>query len=306
MKLSTLFCLLLSLQAFGQTPFKLTMSPLDISDTINENTRLKKFKNFMSTVDPLTIIAEAKEHPNNVHLLSKIKGKWLVYDMEGRFSISDISKAGRFLVYEHVLGNSLQTSSYTVVTFYIVDPQRRSFCQFIQRDDREEHAEGLQRENETDKQWEKRTANFKPNEEEYSANITLKGDLLSINPTVRINTVTYKEPLKDVIAKMYKESPSGVYKYINGNFIRIKSYKPYFKGVQPVHWIGGVCVGMPLDEFFKLHPHVKKKKKYPPEYIMKTIPKPALRFTMITALAISSGLLMIALLDLKSFHLRFL
>jgi hypothetical protein len=238
--------LIIANQAFGQHSPDLKFTPLDTLKIIGDKQFASHYKVVLKTNDPNSLIVKNKEDSTNSMAKKTNQNKWIVYKLpifeefinpEKSVPDPDPKFQGEFVTYiKHSVSGQSGIIYYRDDEF-IIDVKRHTFLQLTAKSHYENYApEPKQRKSETYDHYEKRLSQLHNPYTEVNTDIYLDGAYLTLKILFIKNGIKYKPPFRKYLYSDDNESlsTSGVYKYVNGVFVKIKTYKVGFKGLQPM------------------------------------------------------------------------
>lgn len=237
-KTFVIILLFISIHAFGQNNADIKFDGLDSIKMVSSHEFTSGYKIILRTGDPNSLIAASKID-NQPSLLQKNQGnRWVVYALEGN-NISGITKDGAFIGFYHGSGgnNGVSGSANWQIQYYtLLDVKRHSALELVCDYEFEGNCDPQKRTGETEDEFDERRQKIKIHTTVYHMDINVSGQYLTLKSTCEIDSVKYIEPFSKKVWKdsMVDRLVGGVFKYVNGVFVRIKTYQYGMKGLQPV------------------------------------------------------------------------
>jgi len=236
LKLLLITFLFITAQAFGQNNANIKFYDLDSIKTVSSHEFTSGYKIILRTGDPNSVIAASKIDAQP-YLLQKHQGnKWLVYELEGN-NISDIAKNGTFVgFYYGRAGNVNGSASWQISYYTLIDLKRHSALDLLCDYEFEGNGDPQQRVGETEDAFFERLEKIKTHTSVYHMDINISGQYLTLKSTCEIDSIKYTEPFSKKVwrSSMVDRLVGCVFKYVNGTFLRITTYRYGMKGLQPV------------------------------------------------------------------------
>jgi hypothetical protein len=239
LKLLVVLFIIITTQVFGQHSPDLKFTPLDTLKIIGDKEFASQYKVVLKTNDPNSFIAkEQLISDSRNYLLQKTgRNKWVVYLYEVDEQVS-LNRQGMFITYRYESRHASRNVFTFSKTCVLIDVKGHSSLDLTAYLDIQQQDTPAQKTNEPDSVYENRVDNTPFHTHIYNTQINVQGNYLSMKTTCRIDSVKQVEPFSKKVQQIAEGDgvdPGGVYKYVNGVFVKIKTYKPGLKGLWPIN-----------------------------------------------------------------------
>ena len=241
MKSLVIIFLLITTQAFAQESPNLYFSTLNTLKTITSKNIPSQYEIVLKTNDPNSFIVKVRsnsDQDSQIYLLQKAqRNKWVLFDLSESDSPYSPRVNGIFFIYQYRSGTSTRGNVQGTEHYVVIDMKKHSALYLTSFFEIQRQVEYDEKRFETDNKYADYIGSLPYLTHDYETRIKISGVYLTRKTTCYIDSLKHVEPFSKKIYKIADYDnidPGGVYKYINGIFVKIKTYKWGFKGLQPV------------------------------------------------------------------------